>query len=62
MRNPLVQRVFCVIRIGTLNEVTVRSVLLNSEEILWLHSLQKDKIYRELKMFHNKSFILTASE
>jgi hypothetical protein len=33
MRNPLEQRVFCVIRLGTLNEVTERSVFLNSEEI-----------------------------
>jgi len=33
MRNPLVQRGFCVIRIGTLNGVTVRSVFINSEEI-----------------------------
>jgi len=33
MRNPLVQRVFCVIRIGTLSEVTIRIVFLNLEEI-----------------------------
>jgi len=33
VRNPLVQRVICVTRVGTLNKVTVRSVFLNSEEI-----------------------------
>jgi hypothetical protein len=30
MRNPLVQRVFCVTRVGTPNGVTARSVFLNS--------------------------------
>jgi hypothetical protein len=32
VRNPLVQRVICVTRVGTLNKVTVRNVFLNSEE------------------------------